>query len=249
MELFLVGGAVRDEIMGIKSKDWDFSVVLSEFNVRDARFWGLTDFEFMRDRLVRRGFEVFVDTPEFFTLRARGPKGFTFAGVDFGNQTFDFVMARKESGYTDGRRPDAVEAGDLMDDLSRRDFTVNAIAKDRHGNLIDPFNGQQDIADKIIRAVGNARERIIDEDALRGLRALRFAVQKGFAIDEEVKDVLRSKAFQLALLSVSTERVKDELEKMFKVDTIRTLDLIQEFSLELVLFDNTGLRLMPTMKG
>jgi tRNA nucleotidyltransferase (CCA-adding enzyme) len=126
---------------------------------------------------------------------------------------------------------------------------MNAIAKDRDGNLIDPFNGQQDIADKIIRAVGNARERIIDEDALRGLRALRFAVQKGFAIDEEVKDVLRSKAFQLALLSVSTERIKDVLEKMFKVNTIRTLDLIQEFSLELVLFDNTGLRLMPTMKG
>lgn len=249
MELFLVGGAVRDEIMGIKSKDWDFSVVLSGNEDGWHQIGGNDPFRVMRLELERMGFEIFVETPEFFTLRARGPKGFTFAGMDFGNQTFDFVMARKESGYTDGRRPDVVVAGSLTDDLSRRDFCCNAIAKDRNGNLIDPFNGQQDIVDRVIRAVGNARERIIDEDALRGLRALRFAVQKGFAIDEEVKDVLRSKAFQLALPSVSTERVKDELEKMFKVDTIRTLDLIQEFSLELVLFDNTGLRLMPTMKG
>jgi tRNA nucleotidyltransferase/poly(A) polymerase len=248
MELFLVGGAVRDEIMGIKSKDWDFSVVLSEFNVRDARFWGLTDFEFMRDRLVRRGFEVFVDTPEFFTLRARGPKGFTFAGVDFGNQTFDFVMARKESGYTDGRRPDAVEAGDLMDDLSRRDFTVNAIAKDRHGNLIDPFHGRKDIADGVIRAVGNAQDRLM-EDALRGLRAVRFAVQKGFSIDREVQAVLMSSSFQTALSSISTERQREELEKGFKVDTMKMLRLLSSFGLDSVLFNNTGLRLMPTMKG
>jgi tRNA nucleotidyltransferase/poly(A) polymerase len=248
MELFLVGGAVRDEIMGIKRKDWDFSVVLSEFNVRDARFWGLTDFEFMRDRLVRRGFEVFVDTPEFFTLRARGPKGFTFAGVDFGNQTFDFVMARKESGYTDGRRPDAVEAGDLMDDLSRRDFTVNAIAKDRHGNLIDPFHGRKDIADGVIRAVGNAQDRLM-EDALRGLRAVRFAVQKGFSIDREVQAVLMSSSFQTALSSISTERQREELEKGFKVDTMKMLRLLSSFGLDSVLFNNTGLRLMPTMKG
>jgi tRNA nucleotidyltransferase/poly(A) polymerase len=234
--------------MGIKSKDWDFSVVLSEFNVRDARFWGLTDFEFMRDRLVRRGFEVFVDTPEFFTLRARGPKGFTFAGVDFGNQTFDFVMARKESGYTDGRRPDAVEAGDLMDDLSRRDFTVNAIAKDRHGNLIDPFHGRKDIADGVIRAVGNAQDRLM-EDALRGLRAVRFAVQKGFSIDREVQAVLMSSSFQTALSSISTERQREELEKGFKVDTMKMLRLLSSFGLDSVLFNNTGLRLMPTMKG
>jgi tRNA nucleotidyltransferase (CCA-adding enzyme) len=163
--------------------------------------------------------------------------------------TADFVLARKEGDYSDGRRPDRVEAGTLEDDLARRDFTMNAIAKDSHGRLIDPFDGRRDIADRVIRAVGNARDRIVGEDALRGLRALRFAVQKGFTIDHEVAKVLRSVEFRRALRSVSTERQREELEKMFKVDTIHSLWLIDHFRLNDTLFDNTGLRLMPTMKG
>lgn len=241
MEMFEVGGCVRDEILGLKSKDIDFSVTLTEGEIEGT---GLNPFAFMTNTLRALGFTIFVEHPEHLTARAKFPKNHPmWSGLDA-----DFVLARKEGTYTDGRRPDRVEVGTLYDDLARRDFTMNAIAKDARGNLIDPFNGQQDIADKVIRAVGNARERI-GEDALRGLRALRFAVQKGFAIDEGVKDVLRSKAFQSDLRSVSTERQREELEKMFKADTVRALDLIQEFSLELVLFDNTGLRLTPTMKG
>jgi tRNA nucleotidyltransferase (CCA-adding enzyme) len=163
--------------------------------------------------------------------------------------TADFVLARRETTYSDGRRPDAVEPGTLLDDLSRRDFTMNAIAKDAHGNLIDPFNGRQDIADKVIRAVGNARDRIIGEDALRGLRALRFAVQKGFTIDQEVMLVLASDEFREAIRSVSTERQREELDKMFKVNTSKSMELLFVLNLVDTLFDNTGLRLMPTMKG
>lgn len=247
MELFLVGGAVRDEIMGIKSKDWDFSVVLDPADIEGT---GLNPFAFMKYELLARGFEIFVETPEFFTLRARGPKGFTFAGMDFGNQTFDFVMARKESGYTDGRRPDMVEVGDLMDDLSRRDFGMNAIAKDSQGNLIDPFNGQQDIADKVIRAVGNPEDRI-QEDALRIMRALRFSVTKGFRIDGELDFAISQNAELLR--NVSTERIREELEKMFKVDTWKTIMLLtthERFDMVgRVVFNLPGLRLMPTMKG
>jgi tRNA nucleotidyltransferase (CCA-adding enzyme) len=136
-----------------------------------------------------------------------------------------------------------------MDDLQRRDFCCNAIAKDAQGNLIDPFNGQKDISDKVIRAVGNARDRIIGEDALRGLRAIRFAVQKGFDIDVEVMHVLVSGEFREAMRNISTERQREELEKMFKVDTVRSLFWIDFFGLTATLFENTGLRLMPTMKG
>lgn len=236
MELFLVGGAVRDEIMGIDSKDWDFSVVAPSF-------------EEVERELRAGGFEIFLSTPEFFTIRARGPKGFTFGGREFGTQTFDFVWARKDGTYSDGRRPDFVLPGTLHDDLSRRDFSVNAIAKDRHGNLIDPFNGRADIDARLIRAVGNARDRIIGEDALRGLRALRFSVTKGFGIDNEVTAVLKSQEFRQALRSVSTERIREELDKMFKVDTFKSLLLIQELRLEGTLFNDTGLRLMPTMKA
>jgi tRNA nucleotidyltransferase/poly(A) polymerase len=87
------------------------------------------------------------------------------------------------------------------------------------------------------------------EDALRGLRAVRFAVQKGFSIDREVQAVLMSSSFQTALSSISTERQREELEKGFKVDTMKMLRLLSSFGLDSVLFDNTGLRLMPTMKG
>lgn len=246
MEMFEVGGCVRDEILGLKSKDIDFTVVMRS-NETNPCFGGVNGdyFATMRRKLEREGFEIFLETPEFFTIRARFPKG----NAKYKGLTADFVLARKEGTYSDGRRPDRVEVGTLKDDLARRDFTMNAIAKDRTGNLIDPFNGRRDIADRIIRAVGNARDRIIEEDALRGLRAMRFAVQKGFTIDTEVVKVLQSGEFRDALRNISTERQREELEKMFKVNTPASLLYIQGFGLTQALFENTGLRLMPTMKG
>lgn len=250
MEIFKVGGCIRDEILGLRSKDIDFTVVLSENDILGHP----GPFDAMRCELRRMGFEIFLETPEFFTIRARFPRYSTpGSGLvmrqEHSRMTADFVLARKEGSYSDGRRPDRVEVGTLQDDLARRDFTMNAIAKDAKGNLIDPFNGQRDIAAKVIRAVGNARDRIIGEDALRGLRAIRFAVQKEFAIDDEVQAVLDSDEFKVALSSVSTERQREELEKMFKVSTPDSLSLLSFFGLNRVLFDNTGLRLMPTMKG
>lgn len=245
MEMFEVGGCVRDEILGLKSKDIDFTVVLEtheRMNVEN--YITITPFRFMANRLREMGFEIFLESPEFFTVRARFPKG----NAKYKGLTADFVLARKERGYSDGRRPDVVELGTLKDDLARRDFTMNAIAKDRHGNLIDPFNGQADIAAKRIRAVGNAKDRLM-EDALRGMRALRFAVQKDFTIDHEVQAVLHSHQFKVALRKISTERVREELDKMFKINTLMSLFLLDQFGLDLVVFDDTGLRLMPTMKG
>jgi len=235
MEKFLVGGAVRDSIMGIKSNDWDFSVVAPSF-------------EAMRAELITEGFQIFVETPEFFTIRARGPKGFTFGGMDFGTQTFDFVWARKDGPYSDGRRPDFVEPGTLLDDISRRDFSCNAIAKDSAGMLIDPFGGQEDIKRKVIRAVGDARQRIVVEDALRGMRAIRFSVTKGFAIHWNVIDVLRSDEFRLALRSISTERIQGELDKAFKVDTALTIKMLTDLRLVDTIFGRDRLRLMTTTK-
>ena len=250
MEMYEVGGCIRDEILGIPSKDIDFTVVLAD---TDPRWIGRDPFRYMADELREMGFEIFLETPEYFTIRARFPRYSNGSGFvmrqEYSGMTADFVLARKEGSYSDGRRPDRVEVGTLMDDLGRRDFTMNAIAKDAQGNLIDPFNGQQDIADRVIRAVGNARDRIIGEDALRGLRAIRFSVQKGFAVDQEVVDVLRSDEFKGALRSVSTERQREELEKMFKIHTPMTLTIIHELGLVYTLFNNTGLRLMPTMKG
>lgn len=232
VELWEVGGCVRDEIMGIPSKDIDYSVVADSF-------------EEMKQFILDEGMTIVVENPEFATIRAIAPKS-TFRGHLGG---LDFVWAREDGPYSDGRRPDWTKPGTLMMDLARRDFRMNAIAKDEDGNLIDPFDGQGDIERRLIRAVGNAHTRIIQEDALRGMRALRFSIQKGFEIDVEVTAVLVSASFRDALRNIAIERVQKELELMFAVSTVKTLSIIRDFRLENTLFNGTGLRLMPTMKG
>lgn len=252
MEMYLVGGCIRDELLGLKSKDVDFTVVLDPAEMQVGA-GGMDPFRLMALNLKAMGFEIFLETPEYFTIRARFPKTGTFGSIHVSPAlhgiTADFVLARKEGSYSDGRRPDTVQVGTLQDDLARRDFTMNAIAKDAQGNLIDPFGGRQDIANGRIVCVRDPHDRIIKEDALRGVRALRFSVTKKFVIAPSIEDVLRSLEFRVALRNTAIERVQDELNKMFQCDTLMTLELINKFNLGAVLFFDTGLRLMPTMKG
>lgn len=217
--MYEVGGCVRDEILGVKSKDIDFTVVIEEGDrVLDDPFI------FMSQALIKEGFKVFVESPEFLTVRAKFPRGHANE-----NLTADFVLARKEGEYTDGRRPDKVEVGTLEDDLARRDFTMNAIAKAEDGTLIDPFNGREDIDAGIIRAVGDPVERLA-EDSLRALRALRFAVTKEFAIDSKLADAMESREVWYNIIKkISDERIQVELSKMFRFDTEQSLIMFSEF--------------------
>jgi tRNA nucleotidyltransferase/poly(A) polymerase len=256
MEFYEVGGCVRDEIMGVQSKDIDFTVTLDpeEVTPRRAKSGKLIErdaFDVMRDELVRRGFEIFVETPKFLTIRAKFPKASGHpALIRHGERglTADFVLARKESEYTDGRRPDKVEPGTLIEDLARRDFTMNAIAKNSQGNLIDPFGGVGDIQTRTIRCVGSAENRFC-EDALRALRAIRFAVTKGMTLDGAVVDALASDWLPGLLGSVSVERRAQELQKAFKFSTLETLTRLRAFpKLEEVIFTD-GLWLEPSLKG
>lgn len=230
VQFFQVGGSVRDEIMGVPSKDIDFSCVASSF-------------EEMLEAIASSGMKIVQTKPEFFTVRAVAKK--PFLGFTGG---LDFVWARKDGPSSDGRRPDFVEPGTLMDDLSRRDFCFNAIAKDEDGNIIDPFNGRAHIRNRQIVAVGSAWDRMF-EDALRGLRAMRFAITKDFQIDSDIVAVLRSPAFAEALSSVSKERQREEVEKMFASDTIRAMKMFSRLpnGLSRVIFSD-GLRLSATMK-
>lgn len=118
---------------------------------------------------------------------------------------------RREGGYADGRHPDAVafDVG-LTEDLARRDFTINAMALAPDGAVIDPFGGQKDLRDGVIRCVGEPDRRFA-EDALRMLRAVRFAAQLGFAIEPETERAIRRNAGRMG--QVSGERIKAELEK------------------------------------
>lgn len=224
MEMYEVGGCVRDEIMGVKSKDIDYSFVFGDddlFDVADPYTFMVEWLENLGVRIIR-GNDGLPVGHEFVTARGIAPKDFP----NHPGRALDFVLARREGEYSDGRRPDSVEPGTLMDDLSRRDFTMNAIAKDSEGNYIDPFNGQQDIADRIIQCVGDPMKRLT-EDALRAVRALRFAVTKGFMIhpdtlaacnSPEVVDAIKNK--------ISDERIQVELSKMFRFDTIGGLDTL-----------------------
>lgn len=118
-----------------------------------------------------------------------------------------------------------------MDDLARRDFTMNAIAKSADGTFIDPFNGRQDIDESVIRAVGDAFDRL-SEDALRAVRALRFSVTKGFRIDTEVKFAMESARVLDAIVNnISDERIEKELSTMFRFDTLESIGALHSFPL------------------
>jgi tRNA nucleotidyltransferase (CCA-adding enzyme) len=230
--MFKVGGCVRDEMLGLRSKDIDFAVEAPSFDA-------------MHDRLVADGFELFLVTPEFFTIRARFPRDHDL----FGRTTADFVLCRRDGPSSDGRRPDFVEPGSILDDLARRDFTVNAIASNPEtGEIIDPHDGIRDLNSMTLRAVGDAMTRF-REDGLRALRAIRFVVTKDFRLDAELAAALRDPETARLLGGVSTERIRDELHKAFAADTLGTLDILA--SLPTAFTDaifRDGLRLRPTLE-
>lgn len=233
IEFFEVGGCVRDALLGVTSKDVDFAVVAPSFAA-------------MSDRLVADGFKLHLVAPEFATIRAGVPDGHVLRER---TKDADFVLCRVDGPSSDGRRPDFVRPGTLLDDLARRDFTVNAIARGVDGVLVDPFGGAADLADRRLRFVGDAAARIT-EDGLRVVRGLRFMVTKGLVPTVDTWDALNSDLAARMLGSVSTERIRDELDRMFAHDTLASLQLLSELDTNVrnALFP-TGLRLAATMKS
>lgn len=242
MKVYLVGGAVRDKLMGKKPKDFDFSVVIDESDDTNNSDDEGNPFNWMIEILLLRGYKIFLSSPEHLTVRARFPKDHPNSKL-----TADFVLARKEGAYTDGRRPDVVEPGTLLDDQKRRDLTINSIAEAEDGSLIDPFNGVQDIKDKIIRAVGDPMERLM-EDSLRALRAVRFRSTLGFHMEPQLHHALNSTFVLRALANVSDERKMDELNKMFKHDTLRALWTLDEYKLLRNVVFSGKVNLLATMQ-
>lgn len=217
MEMYLVGGIVRDMILGLKPHDHDFTVVMSPETKNP--------FNKMKVELVLRGVEIFVETPEFLTIRGRFAKN----DPEYPGIAGDFVLARKDSLTSDGRRPDFVEPGTLEDDLARRDFTVNAMAMASNGGYIDLFGGKEDLVNRTLRFVGDPMTRI-REDALRVMRAYRFCVTKGFTLDYTTYEAIENNMREICdlLKKVSEERRADELSKMFRYDTLASLDVLHK---------------------
>lgn len=237
-QMYLVGGAVRDELLGVRTKDYDYTVIVPDAPTIE---WAWTG---MREHLEAEGFKIFLETPEYFTIRAQFPKGHPNART-----TADFVLSRKDGPYSDGRRPDWVEPGTLEDDIFRRDFTVNALAKDGDGTIIDLVNGRADLDSRILRAVGDPLERM-KEDALRVFRAVRFSVTKGFTIDPSLRSAMKTFSVLDALHeNIAAERIKDELHKCFAFHTPDTMRiLVTEFPELLGVMYHKGIWVEPTMK-
>jgi tRNA nucleotidyltransferase/poly(A) polymerase len=217
-KIFKVGGCVRDKFLGIKTKDIDFTFVLDDLNKTVEE-----GFKEMEQWMVDQGFTIFLSSPEMFTIRAKFPSNHKFAKLDA-----DFVMARKEVGYVEGTRRPILELGTLEDDLVRRDFTVNAMAEDEDGNLIDLFDGMWALENKILLTPLDPAQTFLD-DPLRMIRAIRFSITKDFVIAPKVwASIFLPTLIDKLEKTVSGERIREEVVKMMQADTVKTLRLFSE---------------------
>lgn len=240
-KFYEVGGKVRDEILGLQSKDVDYVAVPND-NLLEKYQDAYEMFVVLETYLNNEKFEIFLSTPDCFTIRAKFPKGHKYQGVA------DFVMARKEIGYVPNTRTPIVKPGTLYDDLERRDFTLNALAKDEDGTIIDHFNGMEDLKNGILRTPLPTKVTFND-DPLRILRAIRFSITKGFTIPGTMAITMESYNYEEKMGVVSVERIREELFKCFKHDTIQTLRVLNEFpTLRDYIFKNNILWLKPTME-
>lgn len=250
-KFYEVGGKIRDELLGLTNKDVDYVAVPRGYLLDagcgspDGTITPLYTAEDMFRKLEgflrSEKFEIFLVTPECYTIRAKFPEGYKYQGVA------DFVMARKEVGYIPGTRTPIVEPGNLYDDLSRRDFTINAMAKDPDtGEIIDYFHGKHDITNALIRTPLDP-VTTFDDDPLRILRAIRFAVTKRFTIEQTTWQAMVFYDYDAKMSVVSEERIREELIKCFRCDTIRTLTYLDYLPrLRDYIFKKTNLWLKPT---
>jgi putative nucleotidyltransferase with HDIG domain len=186
-EAYTVGGCVRDILLDKVPKDWDVTTNATPEEIQKL-------------------FPESAYENEFGTVAVK---------TDSEDETLKIIEVttyRLEAEYTDKRHPDKVSfTSKLEDDLARRDFTMNAIAMDKYGEIVDPFGGAKDLENKVIKAVGDPKKRF-DEDALRMLRAARFANQLGFEIEKKTLEAVKENS---ALMNaISKERVRDEFVKV-----------------------------------
>ena len=182
---YAVGGCVRDSLLGRTAHDWDLCTSALPQQVMEL---------FGAEQCIPTGLQHGTVT------------------IKYGGQLYETTTFRTEGSYTDGRHPDAVQfVPDVREDLARRDFTINAMAYNEAEGLVDPFGGQKDLQNGLLRAVGEPQQRFT-EDALRILRLYRFAARFGFALDATTARAARQLAPHLDC--ISAERIQEELAKL-----------------------------------
>ncbi|UQK45232.1 CCA tRNA nucleotidyltransferase [Faecalibacterium sp. I3-3-33] len=182
---YAVGGCVRDSLLGRTAHDWDLCTSALPQQVMEL---------FGAEQCIPTGLQHGTVT------------------IKYGGQLYETTTFRTEGSYTDGRHPDEVQfVPDVREDLARRDFTINAMAYNEAEGLVDPFGGQKDLQNGLLRAVGEPQQRFT-EDALRILRLYRFAARFGFALDAATARAARQLAPHLDC--ISAERIQEELAKL-----------------------------------
>ena len=182
---YAVGGCVRDSLLGRTAHDWDLCTSALPQQVMEL---------FGAEQCIPTGLQHGTVT------------------IKYGGRLYETTTFRTEGSYTDGRHPDAVQfVPDVREDLARRDFTINAMAYNEAEGLVDPFGGQKDLQNGLLRAVGEPQQRFT-EDALRILRLYRFAARFGFALDAATARAARQLAPHLDC--ISAERIQEELTKL-----------------------------------
>jgi len=212
-EAFVVGGCVRDFLRGVEPADWDVAT-----SAKPEEIQKIFPQSFYENRFLTVTVQTGSENPKL--------------------KEIEITTYRKEARYTDKRHPDQVSfAKTIKEDLARRDFTVNAIAltpdvkASTSGVVIDPFDGQKDLEDKTVRAVGKAEERF-NEDALRMLRAVRFTVtlDEGWEVEEKTIRAIKKNAAWLQ--AISKERIRDELMKIIMTErAAEGLELLRKLGL------------------
>ncbi len=237
-KIFEVGGKVRDELLGLSSNDADFSFVLTPEEAQGKSM--VEAFAFMREWMRSQNYNIFLETPDCLTIRAKFPNS---------KLTADFVLARKELEYVPGTRQPVVIPGSLEDDLERRDFTVNAMARSESGELIDLFEGQADLENQVLRTPLEPMVTLAD-DPLRALRAVRFAVKLGFEMAEDLREALYNPVLPDLMVAVSHDRIREELAKAFKANSWVTVQKLNQLPDALVRnwLERPNMWLMPTTK-
>lgn len=198
-EAFIVGGCVRDCIIGLKPNDYDITTSAKPNEIMSI---------FKNEKIIETGIK-------------HGTVTLIKNGIEYEITTY-----RIDGEYNDNRRPDFVEfTNDINKDLQRRDFTINAIAYNHRIGIVDTFNGISDIYKKTIKTVGKADERF-NEDGLRIIRAVRFSCKLGFDIE---KDTLKSIYKNIKLIkNVSIERIQNEFNKILLSDSPENLDILYQ---------------------
>lgn len=217
-QAYLVGGCVRDLVIGRKPKDWDITT-----NAKPKQIMSLFE---------KTVYENQFGTVMVFVTRETQNNSVSQETLSGGGEYMQIEVTpyRIEAKYTDFRHPDEVKFSEkLEDDLKRRDFTVNSLALDSKGQIIDLFGGLKDIKDKMLKAVGNPDDRFT-EDALRMLRGVRFSCQLGFSVSyETTESILRNSQL---IKKISQERIRDEFVKIIMSENPGVgIGMLQKFGL------------------